>query len=132
MAIIDQDNSVTPIPFRIFVNGGDYRGAPGLASQISISLSKSAGEQVPAKGEIKDVGGGAYWLMPNAQDADTPGSVAMIISAPAGYIVESDNFCVRSPSLWSQLVSIPGNIAKSTAYLKALANSVLRNTEQFP
>lgn len=123
MTIVDQGNSTTPIPFRVFSNGGDYRGAPGLASQLSISLSKSAGEQIPAKGEIKDVGGGAYWLLPNAQDADTPGNVAMIISAPAGYIVESDNFYVQAPSFWGLLAAVPQNIATLVSLTQRLVTA---------
>lgn len=79
-----------PIPFRVLNNAGDYPGAPG--AMPSVMLAKNGAPPVPANGSVIDGGSGLYWLGGNQADRDVLGTVAILVSAPAGDVDVQVNY----------------------------------------
>lgn len=123
MTTVSQYNATIPIRLRVVVNGGDFRGAEGLASQLTVKLSKNGQPQQNAKGSIAEGGSGIYWLMPNPSDADTIGPVAVTVITPTGYIAEPVEFEVEAPSFWQYLAAAPQNIATVVSLLQRLVTA---------
>lgn len=119
--IVQQGNTTQAIPFEVYKDSADYHGAPGLLSQLSVTLSKNGATAVPAFGKLAEDGVGGYWLMPDARDADTVGAVKVNVAAPDGYIAPPVGFQVEAPTFWDLLGQAPQALLSIAANMRLLA-----------
>lgn len=122
MNVVPQNNTTAKIPFWIAANSGNFPGAGGANPTIQLSRESST-DWVNATGTIQDVGNGGYWYTPSVQDTSLPGKVLFRVIGPNSDILPPGEFCVQAPSFWSQLLSVPQNLATLVALMQRLVTA---------
>jgi len=77
-----QGQSTAGIPFKMLSRFDGVSPLPGLSPVVQ--LSKNGSALANAAGSVVAIGGGAYYVQPNAADFNTLGSLTLVATDPSG------------------------------------------------
>lgn len=119
MIEIPQGDTSISVPFPVLQNYGNFPGDPNATPTVKI-VKNGANAAIDAAGKVLPVPGtGLFCFWPAVSDVDTPGPVAMIISAGSD-IVSWPGYFVSKKSFWQNLTEMPENIATAVSLLQRL------------